>query len=291
MKRVAIAASLVLAATLASAEETLARISWGALKREGRLATGEVRAGAGDSPAEVLRLVGSAGQPTSLPLATLDGSPVTRPHYALAGRVRHEAVAGQAYLEMWSVFASGERYFSRTLATSGPSRSLHGTSRWRPFLLPFRSEPGRAAPRQLELNAVLPGGGTVELGDVRLVQYAAGEDPFTPMGAWWNDRTAGLVGAAYGSIVGCLGGLMGLLVSLGRGRSFVLASLKALAGLGVVSLAAGVAALLLRQPYGVYYPLLLSGAISAAMPFWALPLARRRYQEAELRRVRARDVV
>jgi hypothetical protein len=290
MKRITIAASLVLAATLSCAEETLARISWGSLKRDGRLGTGEVRQAGGDSPAEVLRLVSSPGQPASLPLATLDGSPITRPHYAMAGKVRHEAVEGQAYLEMWSVFATGERYFSRTLATSGPLRSLQGTSPWRPFLLPFRSEPGGALPRQLELNAVLPAGGTVELGDVRLVQYAPGEDPLAPAGAWWSDRTAGFVGGAYGSVVGCLGGLIGLLMSRGQARRFVLASLMALSWLGVVSIAVGLLALLRQQPYAVYYPLLVGGAITAAMPFWALPLARRRYQEAELRRVRASDV-
>lgn len=289
MKGLVLGLSLVLVASMAAAEETLLEVSWQALKRQGQLTVGDVHQGGADSPGEVLRLVNATGQPATFHLATLDRPAISQAFYAVAGKVRHDSVQGQAHLEMWSVFPNGGQYFSRTLGTSGPLRSLEGSSPWRSFLLPFRNDPGGPAPQKLVLNAVLPGGGTVELGPLRLVQYLSGEDPLARAGAWWSDQAAGLVGGIYGSLVGCLGGLIGFLVSRGRARAFVVASLKALAGLGVLALGAGVVAVVRQQPYAVYYPLLLCGAIAGAIPFWALPMARRRYEDVELRRLRARD--
>lgn len=289
MKGLAFGLSLLLAASLASAEETLSEISWQVLKRQGQLTVGDVHQGGGDGPGEVLRLVNETGQPATLHLATLDRPAISQAFYAVAGKVRHDGVQGQAYLEMWSVFPNGGQYFSRTVATNGPLGSLEGSSPWRSFLLPFRNQPGGPPPQKLVLNAVLPGGGTVELSPLRLVQYLPGEEPLARAGAWWSDKAAGLVGGIYGSLVGCLGGLIGFLVSRGQARAFVVASLKALAGLGVLAVGAGLVAVARQQPYAVHYPLLICGAIAAAIPFWALPMARRRYEDAELRRLRARD--
>ena len=289
MKGLAFGLSLLLVASLASAEETLLEVSWQALKRQGRLTVGDVSQGGGDGPGEFLRLVNATGQPATLHLATLERPAISQALYAVTGKVRHDGVQGRAYLEMWSVFPNGAQYFSRTLATSGPLRSLEGSSPWRSCLLPFRNEPGAPPPQKLVLNLVLPGGGTVELGPLRLVQYLPDEDPLARAGAWWSDRAAGLAGGICGSLVGCLGGLIGLLVSRGQARTFVVASLKAMAGLGLLAFGAGVVAVTRQQPYAVYYPLLLCGVIAGAIPFWGLPIARRRYENAELRRLRARD--
>jgi hypothetical protein len=43
-------------------------------------------------------------------------------------------------------------------------------------------------------------------------------------------------------------------------------------------------------PYSVYYPLLLVGFLSAVVPLGVLPAIRRRYQELELRTMRAHDL-
>ena len=69
----------------------------------------------------------------------------------------------------------------------------------------------------------------------------------------------------------------------------MLGTLRVLAVVGVASLAAGVAALSLAQPYAVYYPLLLIGTITAALGL-ALPrVLVKRYEEFELRRMQALD--
>jgi hypothetical protein len=87
-----------------------------------------------------------------------------------------------------------------------------------------------------------------------------------------------------------MGALIGFLVQTGRARSFVLGSMILLAALGVAVLAGGIAAVALKQPYGVYYPLLLGGGLSAIIFGSLIPVARHRYAETELRRITAADV-
>ena len=59
--------------------------------------------------------------------------------------------------------------------------------------------------------------------------------------------------------------------------------------LGLASSAAGLYAWLTSQPYAVYYPLLLCGLLAVLVPGALLVPLRRRYQQLELRRMRAMD--
>lgn len=97
------------------------------------------------------------------------------------------------------------------------------------------------------------------------------------------------MGAGLGSGVGLLGAAIGSLSGLGRARRLVAALLAVAAGIGGVALVAGLAALGAGQPYAVYYPLLLGGGIALPMSLFASRAVRRRYQEIELRRMRALD--
>jgi hypothetical protein len=54
-----------------------------------------------------------------LPLVTIAAPDLGTIGYTVRGDVRYRDVAGDGYLEMWSVFADGSRYFTRTLATEG----------------------------------------------------------------------------------------------------------------------------------------------------------------------------
>jgi hypothetical protein len=110
-------------------------------------------------------------------------------------------------------------------------------------------------------------------------------------GQWWDDRTGGLIGGIGGSIIGCLGGLIGTLAGMGRARRFVLGLTKALFLVGLVLIGVGLVAVVQSQPYGVYYPLLLAGVISAAVCGGLLRTLRRRYDELELRKMSALDAV
>jgi len=284
MTRAILSSVLVLTfSSAAVAEELVAEISWSQRQQQGNLTGSELR------PDGTLLVERAASGPETVGLAVLDAPAITKPVYAIRGEVRCSDVSPGSHLEMWSYFPDGDRYYSRTMADGGLLRKLDGTSDWREFALPFYAETGEPRPTKLELNLVLSGPGRVEFRPPRLVQYDAGEDPLRMAGAWWGDRTGGLVGGVLGAVMGCFGALVGMLAGMGRGRPVVLALLLAMGGLGIVLFATGLVALSLGQPYGVFYPLLLTGLIAGILGFVLLPGVRRRYEQIELRRMTALD--
>jgi hypothetical protein len=108
--------------------------------------------------------------------------------------------------------------------------------------------------------------------------------------AWRDGRTAGMLGGVAGSIIGLIGGLIGVLGGLGKARRLVMSLLTFLSGVGVVCLVLGLGALVLSQPYGAYYPLLLLGFTCAIVPTALRGTVRRRFEAIELRRMKAMDV-
>ena len=59
---------------------------------------------------------------------------------------------------------------------------------------------------------------------------------------------------------------------------------------GTLAFVAGIVALSQSQPYAVYYPLLLVGFLAAVIPLGLRSSIHKRYDEIELRRMRAHDV-
>ena len=118
---------------------------------------------------------------------------------------------------------------------------------------------------------------------------AAAHAPLQADGAWWDDRTGGMIGGILGTVVGCLGGLIGGLGGTGKARRLVLGLMKAAILAGVLLAAVGVTALVYSQPYAVWYPLLLTGVLCCAIMGSLLPVLRRRYEQAELRKMAAFD--
>jgi ABC-type transport system involved in cytochrome c biogenesis permease subunit len=110
---------------------------------------------------------------------------------------------------------------------------------------------------------------------------------------WWTDQEAGLFGGIAGSVVGILGGVLGtvagILAPRGRGKSFVYGLSIFMFCAGILSLIVGVVALSQGQPYGVYYPLLLMGFIGTLALGTVFPVIRKRYQEADNRRLEAEE--
>jgi hypothetical protein len=179
-------------------------------------------------------------------------------------------------------------------------RNLDGSSGWRPFLLPFESNETAGLPTRLEINVVFSGRGTVHLSPLRVEQYSArpkapagappGSRPGISPRAWWGTRTGAVIGAAAGTALGLLGALVGTLCGTGVARRLVLTLATLATACGLIALIAGFVALGLRQPYVVYYPLLLLGGIASVVNGGLLPVIRRRYAEIELRRMSALDV-
>ncbi len=232
-------------------------------------------------------------------LAELPNPGVSSPVYALKGRVRYENVTGDAFLQMDNDFGELGTFFTKSLAERGPLEKISGSSDWRPFVLPFYANSGASddteAPRpaKLSLSLYLPGEGTVSIADVALFQYASGADPLRQVQqggtAWFDSRTAGLIGGIGGAVLGLWGALIGFLSSRGKARLFAIASANAILVIGIVTLVFGGVAMAAGQPYSVYYTLLLMGGIMV----FVIGLLRRslvaRYEAVELQRMRSMD--
>lgn len=218
----------------------------------------------------------------TFPLAVIDHPPVDGAGYAIWGKIRYTGVQGAGYLEMWSVFPRG-RYFSRTMDTEGPVARITGNSGWRTFEIPFRLQDG-VPPSRLEVNLILPGTGTVWIDSLQLVGYPSERS------GWWSARAGGIIGGVGGSVIGMLGALLGTLTARRRARGFILGAMVALTVLGVGLILVGGVAVAAKQPYAVYFPLLLGGGILTIV-FWnGRRTARRSFEDAELRKMRALDL-
>ncbi len=113
------------------------------------------------------------------------------------------------------------------------------------------------------------------------------------MNPWWTDQQAGLIGGIGGSVLGILGGIFGSLAGIcapqGKFRGLVFGLAYFMIASGITLLLTGIVALAMGQPYGVYYPLLLIGLLASGLMGGLLPVIRKRYQEADNRRLDAEE--
>ena len=219
---------------------------------------------------------------------------ITQASYGIEGTVKYDNVKGNGYIEMWNHFPDGSAYFTRTLDTSGPMGMLHGKSNWREFRLPFYSEPGKT-PSKLEVNIVLPGGGTVILGPPTLKDglpappAAKKSAAKGAVAAWWGPSQGGRLGGILGTTLGLFGTVVGILCSRPRSRRYVPSLMIAMCIACGLLLVTGVCALLAGQPWAVWYPLVLCGGIGGVVSGAVFPAFKRRLAEEELRRMTALD--
>lgn len=96
-----------------------------------------------------------------------------------------------------------------------------------------------------------------------------------------------LVGGVGGSLGGLLGAVAGTLAPQGKGRAFVLGGMWAFTVLGFIVAAFGLVALLCGQPFFIWFFPLFFGPDIALIFGLLTPVVRRRYAEAEERRLEA----
>jgi hypothetical protein len=248
----------------------------------------------------IVKVTGGPEKTTTL-VVQLDPAKAPSHRYVLKGRVKYEGVKDVGYLEMLSTFGKNGTFFSRTLEKGGPMGEITGTSDWYDLELPFFSKPG-LLPEKIVVNVVLPGKGTVYLTPLTLSAIEPDEAPKgppaqmpdeapvkPPEGAWWSGPTAALIGSLGGSSAGLIGAFVGITVSFGFARRFVLTLCSLMIGLGAICLAIGLVALAVGQPYFVWYPPQLFGVALTFVFGVGWPTIRRRYDEVELRKIAALD--
>ncbi|HEY5234073.1 MAG TPA: hypothetical protein VIK35_11125 [Verrucomicrobiae bacterium] len=148
----------------------------------------------------------------------------------------------------------------------------------------LRHPPYANLPKYLELKLYLMASGTFYLRPIRLLGTAESSN-------WWTPEQGGMIGGIGGAIIGCFGALVGVLASKGKARKFVLALTKIFIVLGIFLLLAGAIAAATKQPYAVYYPMLLAGFILTIVFSINLPSIQRRYDELEIRRMTSVDTM
>jgi hypothetical protein len=282
MRKLLLVLSFCVCGQIAFGEEVLKEINWTQLKQAGHLLNGAIIPADSHTPFEQLQIASSASQPTTVEVLGIEKPRFTSVRYAITGKVRYENVEGEGYLEAWSYSADGRFESSRTVAKSGPMQSLQGDSDWRAFSLPFSIGKSQLRPERLIVKVVLPGAGTVQLGQVRLVQYADNRwKSLFEQGVWPL-----AVGAAVLVICYCV---LGFLASRGRARHLVTGTFIAFLFLGAIAFVLGVVAL--GRSGSPMQPLqfFLLAAILLVPSAVALSCIGRRYEQRELRRMDAMD--
>lgn len=107
---------------------------------------------------------------------------------------------------------------------------------------------------------------------------------------WFDpNHYAWIPGTAYGCMAGLMGGLVGWLVPRGRARRFILRAWFALWAAAVLLLGVGAIAFLNGQPWGVWFGLLLPGAIGTLVVGANSLVIIGTYRAVEERRLAAKD--
>lgn len=238
---------------------------------------------------QVLCVRNTGGDPARLVLWESSEPGVESLRYALVGHVRYAGVTPPAHLELLSTMQDGGEYFTRTMAEAGPLAQLAGDSDWRRFALVFQSSGETGLPTKLVLALHLPGPGEVWVSPLDVVELAPDEPVFAGAGGWWGVRFSGFFGGIGGALVGIVCAVVGCLCGLGRARRFAFGIIHAMFAVSGLLLAFGVVAVVVGQPFHVFFPLLLLGAIPGLVFGVNLRTIRRAYEQRELRRMAALD--
>ncbi len=116
------------------------------------------------------------------------------------------------------------------------------------------------------------------------------------MDPWWTEQGAGLAGALIGGVGGSVfggigGGVCGPLAAAGKGRAFVVAFFWFAIVAGAALVITGVVAkIFMDQPTHVWLPLVGPGALIAALSGGLMPAMKKRYADAEQRKLAAEEL-
>ncbi len=107
---------------------------------------------------------------------------------------------------------------------------------------------------------------------------------------WFNPGLAGgILGGGVGVLGAVYGCVVGVLAPRGKGRTLVMALHWGTMALGALFLVAGIGAAFTGQPYGVWYSLLVPGALLVVLLGVFTPVIKQRYRQAEHRRLQAEE--
>ena len=108
---------------------------------------------------------------------------------------------------------------------------------------------------------------------------------------WFDPNAFAWIGGTFiGVAGGVIGSLAGVLAPKGKCKRLVLTLHFTIIAISLGLLVAGVVALLSKQPYGVWYGLLLPGCIGLVVLGSLTPMLFMRYRQSELNKSLASDL-
>ncbi len=116
------------------------------------------------------------------------------------------------------------------------------------------------------------------------------------MDPWWTEPGAGIAGAIIGGVGGTVlggigGGVCGPLAAAGKARGFVMGFFWTALIVGAALVITGVVAMIfLDQPTHVWLVLTAPGALFAALSGGLIPAIKKRYTDAEQRKLAAEEL-
>jgi hypothetical protein len=109
---------------------------------------------------------------------------------------------------------------------------------------------------------------------------------------WFDpNQYAWIPGTVYGVAAALMGAVVGWLVPRGRSRQLILRAWFTLWAVAVALLLAGAAALMDGQPWGIWFGMLLPGAIGTLVVGANSLVILKAYQVVETRRLAAKDLL
>ena len=191
-------------------ETQVLKLRWDDLGKRGQLPK---FAELDQAEAGAIKIVRSAENPQSIPIATIERPAIRQRAYMLRGAVKYEGVLGDGFLEMWNHFPQPRAVsaFSRTMDRNGPMGLIQGDSPWREFQLPFMiNDDSFPSPEKLDVNVFLPTAGTIWISDLELIEFPISHmmstTPAASFARWatWSSFFV-TVFAGLGCAVGVLG--------------------------------------------------------------------------------------
>ena len=193
-----IAAWLMLASTAAAA--IIDKIPFAQVQREA-ITAGVVLGPNGAVDFKHLRLTNSGGT-RRYHLLTIEEPHIQRFCYAIDGEVQYRGVEGTGYFEATSHMPDGKRYVMKTLAAGRWLQRIEGDTDWRDFGLAYSVSRNKVLPERIDLDLVLPGPGTVWVGNFYIAQFGPPleEVSFEPQRAWSRWPIFALLTAISGAV-------------------------------------------------------------------------------------------
>ena len=222
-----------------------------------------------------LKIEYKGSDPISITLFEVDHPEINKKSIIYTADIKSENVQNKAYIEMFCVFDYGNNdvsFFSRNL-----NHAVSGSTDWNQKGTQFFFKENEY-PSKVKLGVRFEGPGTIWIDKIVLKNVA------TRIGYYID------FGTIFGVSIGFIGGLIGILCSIGKARRFVIGLSYATVLVCTIIFISGIILLSTGANYVQWQPFILCGGIGLLVIGLNIPTIKRRFIEIETRKLKAKDM-